>query len=339
MANGVSTLGSFNLQTSRLSSLRLSLNEVQQQIATNKKSTIFGTLGTRTQEVQRLRADVDIIGSYIDGINAASVRGDIMDNALNEAQNIAIELRDTLTLTASEGNEPDIDFIKSIAQSNLEFLDQLVNTEINGRYLFAGSNISTRPFDDEARLEGNVQNQMSDWLDGTQTADQFLSNINGLQGQDLGFSLDLNSSSRVTARIDDGQDVDYTVLANEEGLAQLFRVTATLANLEFPDPNDPFVTATKEEFYDILSDLSSTLDSSITNISRSQARLAVARTDMNSAEQRHANDVVAFENIISSIEDVDLATAVAQLQQVQTQLNASYQTISIVNDLSLVNFI
>ena len=339
MAGGSSTIASFNFQQKNLLSLRSSLSMLEQQIATQKRSTIFGTMGTRTQEVQRLRADVNLMDGYIDNINAASIRGDIMDNALTEMTKIAKDMRDAITLTPAAGTNPDVAYIQELGKTSMDFLEELLNTEINGRYLFAGSSISTEPYEGSANLFSTVQDELTAWFDGTQTVDQFLANIDAMSGTDLGYDLSLNSAGSVTARIDDGRDVDYTVLANEQGFLELVRTAAVLSNMDFPDPNDPFVTATTDEYYQVMATMANNLDNSITNITQSQARLALARNNMNAAKTQHQNEQVAFANVISDIEDVDLAESIAKLQQVQTQLNASYQTISTVSQLSLSNFL
>jgi len=46
-----------------------------------------------------------------------------------------------------------------------------------------------------------------------------------------------------------------------------------------------------------------------------------------------------YKGFVSNIEDVDMAEALAKLNQNQTALQASYQTISQLNQLSLLNYL
>jgi flagellin-like hook-associated protein FlgL len=50
-------------------------------------------------------------------------------------------------------------------------------------------------------------------------------------------------------------------------------------------------------------------------------------------------DRATLANLIGQKEDADTTEVVAQIQSLQTQLQASYQVTSIISQLSLVNFI
>ena len=339
MALGVSDLGTFLIQTTSITRMRSDLDNLQRQISTGKKSLTYAGLEGNVQEVQRLRADITLMDNYQKSIDTASVKTSVMNTNLTEINNLAENLRSAVSSISQESSEPNYAYVQELAAQSLTFLNQLMNVEVNGRHLFAGSGTTTRPLENMPRLENNVRNQISDWLDGTITNQEFLDNINGLSGQDLGYALDLESATRVEARIDDNFDVNYTVLADEQGFQDLLRVTATLANMEFPDPNDPFVSASKQDFYTVLQDLENTLDSSIEDLSTTQSRLTIAITNMEEASARHAADKNALQILVDNIENVDPAEAIALLRQTETQLNASYQAISTLADLSLVNFI
>jgi len=53
----------------------------------------------------------------------------------------------------------------------------------------------------------------------------------------------------------------------------------------------------------------------------------------------HQSALSLAKGTISTIQQVDPATAITQLDTLQTQLQASYQTIGILQQLSLVNYI
>lgn len=339
MTSGVSNLGTFLFQTERLTTLRSALNDAQRQIATGKKTDILAGLDIRVQEVQRIRADIGILESYVSGIERTSIKTDIIDTTVEQVIDVALELRDALSLNLSESTEPDVAFLQGLAESNLSFIQQLLNIESNGDYLLAGSNTSVVPYEGSANLIANTQTEITAWFDGTQTVDQFITNIQGLADQQLGFNLALNSSTPVTARIDDNRDVDYTVLANEPGFQDVVRVIGVLSELTFPDETNPAVFATGSEYHQVLRELQNTLNEAIDSIRTSQSGLAIARTDLNDARTQHINDIGAFQTIVATIEDVDIAEAVARLQTIEVQLNASFQTISSASELTLVNFL
>lgn len=339
MAGGVSTLGTFLIQTTSINQSRQQLDTLQRQIATGKKANIFASLGDQVQEVQRLRSDVKILDSYSKSIDRASVRTSVMNTAMTEMNDFAVELRNALTDIPKNSSDPDFEYVQELARSNLPYMNQLLNTEVNGRYVFSGSETSVKPVQDLPRLNASVSEQLDAWFDGSQTIEQAIEGINGLGGEDLGYNLDLNTASKLEVRVDDARDIDYTVLANEQGFADLLKVTATLANMEFPDPDNPLVSATTEEFYTMIEDLSSTLDGSLDRLNKTQSRLVIATTNMERARTQHETDSTALKALIDNIENIDPAEVITKLRQVETQLNASYQSISTLSDLTLTNFL
>jgi flagellar hook-associated protein 3 FlgL len=63
-----------------------------------------------------------------------------------------------------------------------------------------------------------------------------------------------------------------------------------------------------------------------------QANLAQLKT-------AHKNAITLANTSLNNIEQVDSATAITQLNTLQTQLQASYQTINVLQSLSLANYL
>ncbi len=65
----------------------------------------------------------------------------------------------------------------------------------------------------------------------------------------------------------------------------------------------------------------------------------VAQSAMNSATQRHNASKLYLESALSKVEDASQEEVAASILALQTRLQASYQTTSILSQLSLVNYI
>ena len=70
-----------------------------------------------------------------------------------------------------------------------------------------------------------------------------------------------------------------------------------------------------------------------------QGKLALQSAQVQQVQQSHQNFINLAQTNIQGLESVDPATAITQLNQVEINLQASYQSISTLQQLSLVNFL
>lgn len=145
--------------------------------------------------------------------------------------------------------------------------------------------------------------------------------------------------STVTARIDDALQVSYGAQANEAGPTELVRSLAVLAadSVSNTDPSaQGFYAAVNARAADRLGADANPQPGSIEGIEMdiAQAKLAIGR-----ARDRHQEHKVALDTMVADIEDVAPEEVAMRLIDLQTRLQASYETISIVSGLSLVNYL
>ncbi len=339
MNNTISFLGSSIVQNQNLSNLRTDLFRLQTQISTGKKATTYAGLDNRVLDLLSARSDLSKTETYQNNINIVSSRIEVMNTNLDEITAFANELQKALIAVPKTAEEPDLVHIEALIDSNKSFIQQLLNTDINGHYLFSGSASNVEPIENLATLENNIQVEMDAWFNGTQTYDEMIANIEALSDEQVGYSEDMSLADNIDVRVDDNLDVDYTVLANEQGFQDLLKVMSFFDRLVYPDSNDGSIAATGDEFYQAIRDMSDILATSIESIEQSQVRLSYANSTITNTESRLIEEKQFLSTIVNDIEEVDLSETIAKLQQVELQLNASYQTISIVSDLSLSNFI
>ncbi len=142
-----------------------------------------------------------------------------------------------------------------------------------------------------------------------------------------------------SARIDDTTSVNYGVQANEEGLVQLVRTLAAMAAENFPLSDN-----TSEGRFDYmaetqlqrLSESNNGLNGSIEVIS---LELGIARATLSNVGERHNAYNNQLENLLSDIESAPIEQVAMELNAIQIRLQASYQTMTTLSELTLVNFI
>ena len=186
-------------------------------------------------------------------------------------------------------------------------------------------------------LQNNIQSEVSDFLDGTSSPTQFLSNIEALAGVDLGYSSSLQAAGDVILRADENTEIPYTVKADNDGLRGILQVVTTLANLSIPDP--AVDVATEADFDEVVDGLKSILSSSVENLDTDRFVLNSRASNAARIQANHEQDVIITQGLVENEENVNIEEAIIGIQFLQNQISASFQVTSIASSLRLVNFI
>ncbi|MGI9414934.1 MAG: flagellar biosynthesis protein FlgL [Hyphomicrobiales bacterium] len=138
------------------------------------------------------------------------------------------------------------------------------------------------------------------------------------------------------AHVDDDLDIAYGARANEHALTTVVSSLAVLASQTFDeaDPND------KERYSALTSRVTTAVNfqtgQSVENLI---VELGFKQVTLNDASERHTSAQQISLDLLQGAEQVDNYEVSAKLLQLQTQLQASYQTTALVSNLSLVNFL
>lgn len=143
----------------------------------------------------------------------------------------------------------------------------------------------------------------------------------------------------VSVRADDAVRVNYGVQANEFGFAELMKNLAVMSGSSFSSSDDSAhdrfdYIATKQQ-----ANLADNNNGEPGSVELIALELGLARTSTNSASERHTAHNAQLETLIAQIEEAPIEEVAMQLLNIQTRLEASYQTMSTLAGLTLVNFI
>ncbi|WP_293863719.1 hypothetical protein [uncultured Alsobacter sp.] len=182
----------------------------------------------------------------------------------------------------------------------------------------------------------NVANTSLWAASGVKAAQDF---FNGNIANSVQWYLGDNSATpRQTAlvRASDGAPIASGAQANEAPFRNLLASYAVMAADSFPSSN-----ANSPARYDAVksrlqTNLAETPGARVADV---QTELALASVDINTAKERNAATKSVLQDHISAIEDASPEQIAAQLLSLQTSLQASYQTASMVSKLSLVNYL
>lgn len=149
-----------------------------------------------------------------------------------------------------------------------------------------------------------------------------------------------NPRQSVTARVDEHTVVGYGVEANERGIVELIRNLAAFAAETFDPKNDP----TANERFDIMaktqrSRLSEASNNTPGSIDMIAMELGVARNTLGNVDDRHTAYKAQLQTMLADLEQAPLEQVAMEALALRTRLEASYATMAMVSQLSLVNFV
>jgi flagellar hook-associated protein 3 FlgL len=144
------------------------------------------------------------------------------------------------------------------------------------------------------------------------------------------------ASARATApiRVDDGQTVGTGAQANESGIRSVVAGFAVLAAEGYAD-----TPADKDRYSSLAQRVRANLADPPAKIEDMAVDFGAAMATMEAAKQRHQATKAVLDDTVANIETVTPEEVAASILALQTRLQASYQTTSVLSKLSLVNFL
>jgi flagellin-like hook-associated protein FlgL len=140
-----------------------------------------------------------------------------------------------------------------------------------------------------------------------------------------------------TARVDTSISVSYGVRANEEGIRWIVQNMATLASVTF-SPTDPNSTARAAALNQRVG-VNLDVPAGTQKVEDILAEIAGSQTTLKAAADRHLQTKSTLSDLLDQIEGVPPEEVAAQILALQTRLQASLQTTSLLYKTSLVNYI
>ena len=337
--SGISFFSQTQTQVARLKQLNTTLADLTRQLTTQKKNETMSGFGVDSLAVQKLRTDKNSLNTYLVNIDTVSTRIQLMSDSMTQGAEAGRQLLESITTQIREG-EVDMETVSAMARQQLGLMQDITNLEIDGRYLFAGSNTDVKPYPNGGNFDITMQGLVADWRSGAITNTQFMNAISAQTPADVGFDPALTSAGSVSAQIDKNNNLDYTSIASKNGFQQIMQALAIAANITTPpDPALSPPGPTKADFQAVLDQISTLARAGVEATDRSNANLGIKFSTLKSVQENHETDAATLDKLLIGKENVDTTEVVAQIQALQTQLTASYEVTNVVNNLSLVNFL
>ena len=136
---------SFLQSTDRMVAQRRSIDHLQQQMATGRKSQTFSGLGIDRRISLDARSKISAMEGFRAGIVDGRQRVKLMTNALSQMNKTVTDTRGELVTQPFQPSPAGKLRVQESAMQRLSLAIDLLNTDHNGRYLFSGLAQDTRP--------------------------------------------------------------------------------------------------------------------------------------------------------------------------------------------------
>lgn len=141
-------------------------------------------------------------------------------------------------------------------------------------------------------------------------------------------------------RISERTSVSYGMNGQEEAIQQLMIGIDAIANLPDTAPTDTYIGGVFDQVRNMLGTvIEADPTTSFESITQLRSRVLGPLNMLSTSRENHARFINYAEDVSAEIEGIDEAEVISRLQANQLVLQASFQTLSQIQGLSLVNFL
>jgi flagellin-like hook-associated protein FlgL len=137
--------GSYSQTLQSITDMRNQLDDLQRQLGTGKKSDTYAGLGLDRGLTVGLRSQLSAISGYQESISQVGVRLDLMQTALTQFDSVAHQAKTAILQSqyVLAGGTQTQD--QTNAKGTLDSVVGMLNTAVDGRYLFSGRAVGQAP--------------------------------------------------------------------------------------------------------------------------------------------------------------------------------------------------
>jgi flagellar hook-associated protein 3 FlgL len=294
--------------------------DLQVQVSTGKKSQEYAGLAVDSFRLVTLKSTQAQVAQHSANIQQTTGRLQTMDSTIKQVYDVASRFRQTLLSAMNGGFTGSVDTATEGANS-LSEVAGLLNIQYEGRYLFSGSRTSTPPVDATGLpLPPNPITTPQDYAPDYYRGDAAMAAVEA----DTGFTLDYGLGADEPAFEYVIRAMHYVQKAGVPADAEVLSVALALINTAMgtgPADASLGVAPINKDLADL------------------RAYTGVVQQTLDNTLSRLTDVSVYLDQNIGDIENVDITDAVSRMTVQQTQLEASYMTLSRLSQLTLVNYL
>lgn len=314
----VSTFGDSQVLVNQMLRNEQNIQDTQQQVTTGHVSNDYAGIASQAETLVGSQTVAARTQQYIDSNQLLDLKLQTYNTSLTSLASNAQSLNNAVT--AALANNSATGLLDTVQNLLSQSIGQL-NTQLDGQYIFGGTNTNTPPV--------NI---------GTPAQLIALG-----EPPTAAFS---NNQLQAQAQINDTTTMTYGQLASQVGqplLQAMQRIlqynNGTLGGLSPPGPGSAFGNPLTPAQASFLTGELSRLTNATNGVNDAATLNGINQQELSNVSQQNTSQLTSVKAFISDIQDVDAATAITNLNQDQVALQASYKVIGQLGQLSLVNFL
>jgi flagellar hook-associated protein 3 FlgL len=301
----VSTAGSYNTVLANLTQAQQSQLFFGNEVATQKKGSDLKGFATTADTLTAMNTVKARLVSYQNQNSVVADRLSSQDVALNQVTDAAGSVRQSIANALATGSA---ETLMEEVSAQLSTAVEGMNSRYNGKYLFAGGQVDTKPV---------TVTQLSD-LNGAVSVSSFFQNDN----------------YKLQNKVDDSTTMTTGVLASDIG-TQLMQAFQDLQN----SPVGPFNgTLTSAQQTWLAGELSK-WDSVRTNLTSMTAANGLQQQRLDQSKTNVIAQDTTLTGMLGDITDADMGQAATQLQMAQMSVQAAAKVFQTLQGSSLLNLL
>lgn len=147
----------FQLQTSMslVTKMQKQFDKLQTQLGTGQRAANLAEMGDQRLFDLSVRSRLNRIEGYSNNIDIVNMRLNVLDNVLTRLETVEADSRQAIQTSTYGAGNLNFGTAPSLAKARLEEVVVLLNSDVDGRYLFAGGNAEKVPVENlDAIMDG-----------------------------------------------------------------------------------------------------------------------------------------------------------------------------------------
>lgn len=302
MIGRVSTFGLGSTMMNAALNVQSKYAEAATQKASGLVAATYGELGADAASLLSTEDMVTQMKAWKGNTETTKSRVQSMYSAVGNMIKLLTSFRSKLSAAKSDTGNAAI--LNQAGRDLMSDLANQMNLDVNGRYLFAGSNTRTPPVDiDKLAVPASSPS----------TTDT---------------SYYTGDDERAVVRISSQQTIAYGVSADSDGFEKALRAANVAAHLASP----PLDTAALDEAYELAT-------KALEALIATQGGLSDVSSRLEGAVKAQILSLDLMNSIASDIKGVDIAQVAVRLSLYDAQLQASYSALGKVTQLNLAKYL
>lgn len=299
----VANLGQHDRIVSLLMQTQRESSEAELQIASGRKSQDYKGIARDSQRLVELETTQMRSNQYVANNQLIEDRLQLMEGNVGQIFDILSDFKSLLINALNEGNAIELG-LQNHANEMMTQVATLLNVDLDGRHLFAGTMTDTPPVD----LTGLPVTYVIPTTDG---------DASGYYQGD---------ATQLQIRADDNLDLTYGITADALGFEQIIRAMDVVIK------GAPTDTTMLNHALDV----TNTAAHSIADI---RTQIGNTRSSLAEIDKTHQDFILFASETIGDLENTDVTLAITKLNETQVTLEASYMTLSRLGQMSLLQFL